>query len=81
MPTHTVTPAWQSQSLSQDEIWQNRDPSVGVLTTVEAPTGPQDDRGIRLAYGEVRIFRSGQTVWWRASAAALTGKLHREAHL
>lgn len=83
MPLETATASWQSRTLAADEIWQAHSGGYGVLTTVETPTDDADQRGIRLINGEVRIFRSGQTVYFRAAAAPVGGaeiKIHRELH-
>lgn len=83
MPKIEVTgTAWTSVTLTQDEIWQCR--GGRVLTTVEAPTGDADDRGIVLTEGDVRVFRNGQTVRYRKFEAARRtepARLHREQHL
>lgn len=83
MPLITATAVWQSATLTQDEIWQPRTYNQPVLVTVEAPTGSDDLRGIQLQYGEVRVFRIGQTVSWRCpgvSSAIYPIYIHRELH-
>lgn len=84
MPLVNATTVWQSATLASDEIWQARTFSHAVLVTAETPGGPEDMRGIRLTLGEVRIFRAGQTVSWRAEPGpqdAYTAQLHREIWL
>lgn len=84
MPTEICTSVWQSRTLAQDEIWQARSAGRAILTTIETPTGSDDLRGIRLELGEVRVFRSEQTVSFRALDGQLrpgeTITLHREVH-
>ncbi|RID89629.1 hypothetical protein D2N39_22255 [Gemmobacter lutimaris] len=81
MPLITATASWQSATLVQDEIWQNRAYGRAVLLTVEAPSGDDDLRGIRLEQGEVRIFRAGQTVRWRcATTPDVDVLIQRELH-
>lgn len=85
MPLIEATDTWQSVVLTQDEIWQNRTASHAILTSVEAPTGPDDLRGIRLACSEVRVFRVGQTVHWKVEGIRIAPArekvwISREAH-
>lgn len=84
MPMITATEVWQSVALVQDEIWQARTPNKRVLVTAEVPTDSNDLRGILLSEGEVRVFRTGQTVRWRlATQTPQPGPLaqiHREVH-
>lgn len=83
MAMFNTTVSWQSATLTQDEIWQNRDNGHSVLTTVEVVSGDSDMRGIALAPGEVRIFRAGQTVRWRLVAETplnVPVQIHRELH-
>ena len=78
----SVTPSWASVTLTTDEIWQCRGGTV--LLTVEAPSGDADDRGIALAEGMVRVFRSGQVVRHRTLQAPGTeapARLYREVYL
>lgn len=58
-----ATNGWQSATLAQDEIWQCRQ---GLLLTSMEAAG-LDDRGIMLTgeTGEVRRFKSGDTVYYR----------------
>ena len=84
MPLENATTTWQSATLTADEIWQARTPAVAVLVTAETPAGIGDLRGVLLHYGDVRLFRAGQTVSWRAINAPAPGStiaIHHEVYL
>ena len=52
--------------------------------TAETPAGIGDLRGVLLHYGDVRLFRAGQTVSWRAINAPAPGStiaIHHEVYL
>lgn len=82
MPLTNAPTTWTSITLSQDEIWQCR--GGEILTTVETPVDNADNRGIRLHNGQVRLFRSGQTVNYRTltmTGVEANAALHRELYL